>query len=153
MALYWIKGKGDYRQFVTNRVQKIRQHGEVTWHHVPTRENPADLGSRGGDVKDNQLWKEGPAWLKDPSRWPQDVTLVPDEQTRAEEKVKVKNEIAAATVIQSDVFDELLEKYHLPKVLRILSYVRRFVSNCKRQNEEKVTGPISTDEVEQQELW
>ena len=68
---------------------------------MPTRENPADLGSRGGDVKDNQLWKEGPAWLKDPSRWPQDVTLVPDEQTRAEEKVKVKNEIAAATVIQS----------------------------------------------------
>jgi hypothetical protein len=47
------------------------------------------------------------------------VTLVPDEQTRAEEKVKVKNEIAAATVIQSDDFDELLEKYHLPKVLRI----------------------------------
>jgi hypothetical protein len=81
------------------------------------------------------------------------VTLVPDEQTRAEEKVKVKNEIAAATVIQSDVFDELLEKYHLPKVLRILGYVRRFVSNCKRQTEEKVTGPISTDEVEQQELW
>ena len=153
VALYCIKRKGDYRQFVTNRVQKIPQHGEVTWHHVPTRENPADLGSRGGDVKDNQLWQEGPAWLKDPSRWPQDVTLVPDEQTRAEEKVKVKNEIAAATVIQSDVFDELLEKYHLPKVLRILGYVRRFVSNCKRQTEEKVTGPISTDEVEQQELW
>jgi hypothetical protein len=56
-------------------------------------------------------------------------------------------------VIQSDVFDELLEKYHLPKVLRILGYVRRFVSNCKRQTEEKVTGPIYTEEVEQQELW
>ena len=37
--------------------------------------------------------------------------------------------------------------------MRILGYVRRFVSNCKRQTEEKVTGPISTDEVEQQELW
>jgi hypothetical protein len=94
------------------------------------------------------LWKEGPAWLNDLSRWHQDVTLVLDEQTRAEEKVKVKNE----TKIQSDIFDELLEKYHLRKVLRILGYVRRFVTNCKRQTEEKVTGPISTDEVEQQEL-
>ena len=153
VALYWIQGQGDYRQFVNNWVQKIRQHEEVTWHHVPTRENPADLGSRGGDVVENQLWKEGPIWLKNPSEWPKDPILVPDGQTRAEAKVKVKNEISAATVIQSDVFDELLDKYHLPKVLRILGYVRRFVSNCKRQPEERVTGPVSTDEVEEQELW
>ena len=26
VALYWIKGRGDYRQFVPNRVQKIQQH-------------------------------------------------------------------------------------------------------------------------------
>jgi hypothetical protein len=52
-------------------------------------------------------------------------------------------------VIHSDVFDEQLEIYYLPKVLRILGYVRRFVSNCKLQTEEKVTGPVYTDEVEQ----
>ena len=102
---------------------------------------------------ENQLWKEGPIWLKNPSEWPQDLILVPDEQTRAEAKVKVKNEISAATVIQSDVFDELLDKYHLPKVLRILGYDRRFISNCKHQPEERATGPVSTDDVEEQELW
>ena len=42
-----------------------------------------------------------------------------------------------------------LTKYHLPKVLRILGYVRRFVLNCKRQPEERATGPVSTDEVEE----
>ena len=55
VALYWINGQGDYRQFVANRVQKIQQHAQVTWDHVPTKENPADLGTRGGDVVKNSL--------------------------------------------------------------------------------------------------
>ena len=61
VALYWIKGKGNYRQFVANRAQKIQQHNQATWHRVPTSENPADLGSKGGDVVKNQLWREGMA--------------------------------------------------------------------------------------------
>jgi hypothetical protein len=153
VALYWIKGKGDYRQFVQNRVEKIRQHSEVTWHHVPTSTNPADVGSRSGDVVKNQLWKEGPDWLSEPANWPEDVTLVPDEQTKAEEKVMVKNEIVAVMMVQTDGFDELLAKYHLPKVLRILCYVQRFITGCKTKSIERATGPISTDEVERQELW
>lgn len=66
VALYWIKGRGEYRQFVSNRVHKIQQHADIEWHHVPTTENPADLGSRGGTVTDHQLWKQGPSWLSDP---------------------------------------------------------------------------------------
>ena len=46
MALYWIKGQGEYHQFITNRVHKIEEHQIVTWHHVPTEDNQADLGSR-----------------------------------------------------------------------------------------------------------
>ena len=53
VALYWIHGQGEYRQFVSNRVHKIQQHQNVKWHHVPTSENPADLGSRGGSVVDH----------------------------------------------------------------------------------------------------
>ena len=48
VALYWIKGRGEYHQFAANRVHKIQQHEQVTWHHVPNNENPAELGSRGG---------------------------------------------------------------------------------------------------------
>ena len=53
VALFWTRGKGEYRQFVANRVQKIQQHDKVVWHHVPTSQNPADLGSRGGSVAKN----------------------------------------------------------------------------------------------------
>ena len=50
VGLHWIRGNGEYRQFVANRVRKIKEHEIDEWRHVPTDQNPADLGSRGGSV-------------------------------------------------------------------------------------------------------
>ena len=61
VALHWILGNGLYKQFVDNRVKKIHEHPEIQWRHVPTDENPADLASRGGRIK--ELWWNGPEWL------------------------------------------------------------------------------------------
>ena len=63
VALHWITGPGEYEQFVSNRVNKIRAHREVSSHHVGTSLNPADLGSRGGDVARQTLWWNRPEWL------------------------------------------------------------------------------------------
>ena len=52
VALYWIRGQGEHKQFVSNRGQKINSHHGVTWRYVPTAENPADLGSRGGRLEE-----------------------------------------------------------------------------------------------------
>ena len=46
VALYWIRRQGEYKQFVANCVEKIYSHEGVTWHYVPTEDNPANLGSR-----------------------------------------------------------------------------------------------------------
>ena len=73
VALYWIKGQGDYKQFVANRVRRINSHQGVTWRHVPTGSNPADLASRGGDLKSAELWWNGPEWLSNPESWPADI--------------------------------------------------------------------------------
>ena len=54
VALWWIQGQGQYKQFVTNRVAKIRRGEGIEWRYVPTTENPADLGSRGGQL--TTLW-------------------------------------------------------------------------------------------------
>ena len=70
VALHWLNDDGQYRQFVANRVNKIRSHPNVLWRHVPTAENPADLGSRGSSVDGPRLWCQGPDWLSDESRWP-----------------------------------------------------------------------------------
>ena len=60
VALYWIQGQGEYKQFVENRVQKIHSHKEVAWRYVPTADNPADLASRGGHVEEADVV----AWTK-----------------------------------------------------------------------------------------
>ena len=51
--------------------------------------------------------------------------------------------------------DPLLDKYPLPKVLRIGAWVRRFILNCKRQpaERERERGPINSREVQQQREW
>ncbi len=47
VALHWINGDGSYKQFVRNRVRQIREKSYIKWRHVGTKENPADIGSRG----------------------------------------------------------------------------------------------------------
>ena len=36
VALHWIADKGEYRQFVQNRVNRIQSHPNVLWRHVPS---------------------------------------------------------------------------------------------------------------------
>ena len=68
VALHWISGNGDYKQFVRNRVKKIQEKQYIQWRHVPTAANPADRGSREGTVEQlSELWWNGPTWLRKPN--------------------------------------------------------------------------------------
>ena len=51
VALHWICGGGEYRQFVANHIRKILKHNIKAWMHVPTADNPADITIGGGLVK------------------------------------------------------------------------------------------------------
>ena len=48
VALNWVPGRGEYKLFVANRVNKILEHEDVTWRHVHSKENPGYITSRGG---------------------------------------------------------------------------------------------------------
>ena len=45
--LHWLKRQGLYKIFVANRVSKILEKEYIKWYYVPTKQNPADIGSRG----------------------------------------------------------------------------------------------------------
>ena len=108
-ALHWIRGNGDYKQFVANRVRKIRDHNNVTWRHVPTKDNPTDYASRGGMLTEgNQLWWKGPTLLADPTNWPRDIVTTPTTESNAE--VKPTKELFALAVDANDELDDLLSK-------------------------------------------
>ena len=113
VALHWIRGAGDYKQFVGNRVSKIQQHSDMKWRHVTTQENPADLGSRGGSVQGEELWWKGPKWLSDKENWPSDIVTSSTPQSQAE--AKVTREIFAVAHVVTDEFDALLQKFALWK--------------------------------------
>ncbi len=151
VALYWIKGHGEYRQFVSNRVHKIQEHENVKWHHVPTSENPADLGSRGGSVEHHQLWNQGPSWLSDEEKWPPDIILEPNADSNAE--VKVTRSILATTTQVCDDFDKLLDAHDVHKVLRIGAWIQRFIRNCRTPARDRQVGPLDATEIDRQRLW
>ena len=152
VALHWIRGNEEYQQFVANRVNKIKEHEIDEWRHVPTDQNPTDLGSRGGSVTDADLWWKGPKWLQDRNTWPPNPVTTASEVTEAESKI-VREVLAAVTVDQKqDEFDQLLERHDLRKVLRVCAWVVRFVRNSRRDTP-SITGPITTAEIEAQTTW
>lgn len=70
ITLAWIKSPPQrWNTFVANGVSSIqRELPEVQWGHVKSKQNPADICSRGSSaiqLKENQLWWSGPTWLKD----------------------------------------------------------------------------------------
>ena len=150
VALHWIKGNGQYKQFVANRVAKIQLHKEIEWRYVPTDENPADLASRGAPVQ-SPLWQKGPAWLQDKSKWP--INPVTRSSPASEVEAKVIREVLnlAQTKPEPDEFDELLQRTRLRRTLRVGAWIKRFIHNCKHK--EKKLGPLLTEEIEDVRGW
>lgn len=144
VALHWIKGNGQYKQFVANRVSKIHQHPEIEWRYIPTCENPADLASRGGSVSD--LWRNGPEWLSNREKWPPNPVISASPATETEAKIIREVLTVATTAPVSDCFDDVLEKHDFRRALRVMAWVTRFIENCKKSR--TLTGPLTTAEVE-----
>ncbi|XP_048580704.1 uncharacterized protein LOC116619237 isoform X2 [Nematostella vectensis] len=153
VALYWINNQGDYKQFVSNRVHKINSHQDVSWHHVPTKDNPADLGSRGGSVVNADMWWKGPEWLSEPGCWPEGIVLEQSVESKAE--AKLVRQVLSLAVAERNEIDELLEKYPLHKAVRICCWMRRFAYNCqsRKKGVKKRTGPLLTEETEIQRCF
>ena len=72
-VLYWLRSDSlGWPVFVSNRIQQCLAASNVeAWRHVGTKENPADIPSRGcmlsslcDDVKKRTLFLEGPSFLK-----------------------------------------------------------------------------------------
>ena len=148
-ALHWITGGGQYKQFVTNRVNKITQYPDIQWRHVPTNQNPADIASRGGQP--TELWTSGPEWLADHEKWPPNPVTEPSAQSQAE--AKLVREVLAAAVQPAQVTTEravLIEKYSLKKALRIMCWVRRFIHNTRSPMQRRL-GLIQYEAMEEEE--
>ena len=75
-VMYWIRGqRKKFKPFVANRVGEIQAStNPEQWRYVPTKQNPADLLTRGlsvSSLSEQERWWKGPSFLKqDSSEWP-----------------------------------------------------------------------------------
>ncbi|XP_020909539.1 uncharacterized protein LOC110247453 [Exaiptasia diaphana] len=153
VALYWINGAGEYKQFVKNRVNKIKAHADVKWNHVPTQDNPADLGSRGGAVPGNSSWWKGPEWLSNPDQWPPKIISSATAESEVEATCRPIKQFMAVTMEQRDEMDDLLSKFTLWRTLRIGAWIARFLYNAKQKPKQRKEGPLTTEEIEMQKSF
>lgn len=137
-VLSWLKAApSTWTTFVANRVSKI-QHAtqNCSWHHIPGKENPADLLSRGvtaENILDNELWWQGPRWLKlAQTSWPNEQPdSEPDSQALAEAGKRPKLTYTAAP--EPTFIDQLTSKFsNYNRLLRVTAYCLRFIRNCHK---------------------
>ncbi|XP_071132834.1 uncharacterized protein [Mytilus edulis] len=164
IVLHWLKSTKTLKRFITNRVNEIN---DLTYSHIwkycPTDCNPADLLTRGitsEKYKESTLWKKGPNWLTDTSKFP-NTTIVSDaslsvlineqENSQATRDISTdKNENQPGLHVIMD-----LNRYgSYKRLLRITAYVQRFVSRCRKQHNSRQTGLLKPPEIQKSaELW
>ena len=153
VALHWISGQGNYKQFVSNRVAQINAKDFINWRHVRTDQNPVDVGSRGTESKELlEIWLKGPDWLSTPDVWP--ALVQPKSSKESEAEAKLVKEVFAVATEPKDTLYLVLEKHEFWHAIRITSWVARFIYNCKSSKENRLSGPLTTRETDEQvKFW
>ena len=98
----------------------------------------------------NDDWIIGPNLLQNQNDWPTNIITEPTKESECE--AKMIREVLSVAIFNDDYQQKLLSKYNLWKTLRIMSWVKRFVLNCRQQTKEKIYGPITTNEINEQKL-
>jgi len=154
-VLYWIHSQSrQYKPFVANRVGTIHQHSSpYQWRHVPTKENPADLASRGTSVDqlaNSELWWEGPEFLKqNPEHWPP-LKMNMNDSAKIEMKRKTQDvTFVAVNSVDSDFRLSPNRFSDITRLVRISAWVHRFIDNCQVEKSKRRLSPeLSVQELE-----
>ncbi|XP_075157917.1 uncharacterized protein LOC142231184 [Haematobia irritans] len=130
ITLAWLdKTPHHWKTFVANKISEILENvGNVTWKHVPTNENPADVGTRGctaAELRSNTLWWSGPKWLvKSQEFWPKSSTFKEPELERRVNTFQTETHC-----------EDILERFSsFNRALRVMSFVNRFIRKCRKIN-------------------
>ncbi|XP_051165713.1 uncharacterized protein LOC127284361 [Leptopilina boulardi] len=129
IVLNWINTPSyKLETFEANRIAQIQgATNSDDWRHVPTEVNPADVISRGqmpADFLINQLWKQGPIWLREEEEnWPPKFQVTQDKQ-KSSDKIQV---LTAGITQRWNLWDAYSS---LRKLIRVVAYCIRFGQNA-----------------------
>ncbi|XP_059223988.1 uncharacterized protein LOC131997292 [Stomoxys calcitrans] len=145
ITLAWLnKPPFHWKTFVANKISEILDNvGNANWRHVPTNDNPADLGTRGAapsELATNALWWHGPNWLtKNPDYWPKQIALKESEMERKICSYQTQTEI-----------EDILDRFSsFSRALRVICYLFRFIRKCQKRASSEMENPyISAQEIQ-----
>ncbi|XP_064637073.1 uncharacterized protein LOC135493580 [Lineus longissimus] len=157
-VLWWIRRPSrKLKIFIANRVGEIQSHTDPSqWRYIATKQNPADLPSRGvkaADLVSQQLWWRGPAFLLEhKTEWPENQF---ERGAEAVDEVKT-TEIGLFTTGAVNLLDTRLDPTHHSSWLRLTrlhAWVQRFLENCTTSPVSRTRGELTAEEIHDAELF
>ncbi|XP_058817221.1 uncharacterized protein LOC131680524 [Topomyia yanbarensis] len=151
VALAWMSaGAAKWKTFIANRVAEIATHlPSINWYHVGTRDNPADLISRGAfpdQLQGNSLWWHGPPWTPSGTEknFAMGLECDTNEQRQIEREQRVTT-VACFAVYENSFLDKMLSRYYpnLQLLLRVTARLLRF-----NHREFRVSDRLTPDEID-----
>jgi hypothetical protein len=157
IVLSWLAAEpATWKTFVANRVSEIQVLTKnCVWSYVNTKDNPADIISRGcspRELIDSPLWWHGPSWLSNEAQhWPKYCQTNPN-FANDQELPEQRRVVAVAITSEKMLPPDFLTRFSsLRKLQRVLSYCLRFAENCRKPIT-KHTGSLKVSELQRSML-
>ena len=156
-TLHWIRGAASqWKPFVANRVVEIHSLLDPSvWRYCPGPQNPADLPTRGlsaSQLRESHLWWKGSSWLQESEKdWPEDLRSKPSSEIVDPER---KSKASVSCVVQpKEPFIDFTRFSKYSRLLRTVAWIRRFVSNSRVKEEERIDSPLTGLKIQNAEEW
>ena len=173
-VISWIKSTKPLPCFVENRLKEIKTSRDIEYRYVNTKDNPADLATRGKtleELRNSDLWWYGPKWLhQSEDSWPHWNIEIIDQETlnnlaKSTKGSPILYEISAVardgpTESQKAIYGEnndatpfgirLQDYSSLNKLVRVTSWIARFLHNKflhRIKSEGKKEGALTSEEI------
>lgn len=163
IVINWISSNKQLKQFIQNRVTEIKDlSGGNIWRYCPTCDNPADFLTRGIPIskfKGNKKWLHGPDWILEPNKWPVWNIVNPSttlcvsaddefnesksDPTRSAENSCHREPFGLLDVLEVERFGSYM------KLLRVVSYIFRFIGNCRKRLSQRNYNSLKCEEMKE----
>ncbi|XP_072389556.1 uncharacterized protein [Diabrotica undecimpunctata] len=146
IVLGWLKTEPHrLKTFTSNRVAEVQTlTSSCDWRHVSSKDNPADLVSRGispYELEVSNLWWSGPSWLnKSECDWPQEVKC-------PENLPELKCASNAFLIRALEPVVDISRFSSLSKLIRTVAFVLRFILMISNKDSRRTNGPLNTEEL------
>ena len=154
-VIWWIQNQSRrFKSFVANRIGEIHDETNPSqWRYVPTKENSADVITRGLSVTElleATTWWEGPEFLKaDETEWPVKEMKkqgAVKELRKKQERYETKRTLL--TVNRDESWRLQPKRYSSwTRLTRVLAWIYRFVNNCFLPIHKRSKGELLPEEI------